>query len=345
VIAVVKADAYGHGAVQVARRLVEAGCPRLAVLTLEEAAALRGAGIAVPILLLGGIHAADEAREMAELRLTPALQHAGQLEMLAGVAGERLRPIPVHLEVDTGMRRMGLPPDSAMELLEEIQGQPGLFMEGIYTHFACADEEDLGASHEQLAQFAGFLAAARARGIIPSLIHVANSAGLLAGAALAGSMPEGVNAVRPGLMLYGGCPSPHLEARLSPVMTLHSRVVQVRRVSPGQGVGYGWTHRARHFGYLATLPIGYEDGVPWSASNRGCVWLRGRRAAVVGRVSMDFITVDAGEGPVEVGDEAIVFGAGPQGVPSLEEAARAAGTIPYELLVRVGARVPRVSIG
>ncbi len=340
----VKADAYGHGAGAVARRLVAGGCRRLAVVTVDEAARLREAALASPVLLLGGVHDPAEADDAAALRLTVVVHHLVHVRLLRRVAAERQIRIPIHVEVDTGMRRSGVPADAALELLAQIAAEPGLHLEGVFTHLARADEPDLGPTREQLARFRAVLEGAAQRGIRPPLVHVANSAGLLAGAALAGSLPAAVSAARPGLILYGVRPADHLRGELRPVMTLRTQVAQVRRVERGDPVGYGSTWRAPDSGWVATLPIGYADGVPWSASNRGAVWLRGRRAPVVGRVSMDFVTVDAGRGPVEIGDDAVLFGAGP-GAPSVEEAAAAAGTIPYELLVRVGARVPRLVVG
>jgi alanine racemase len=342
VVAVVKADAYGHGALAVAERLVACGCESLAVLTVAEAAILRDAGIAVSILVLGGVYDLAEARAAVEHRLTPVVHGPEHVALLASAAASRPEPVPVHVEMDTGMHRMGVAPDLALELLEQVLTTPSLQIEGLYTHFSCADEEDLGAAREQLRSFSGLLEQAAARGVRPRWVHVANSAGLLAGKPLEEALPAAVNAVRPGLMLYGASPAPHLRADLTPVMTLRTRVVKVRDIHPGSGVGYGWTWRAKSSCRVATLPIGYEDGVPWSASNRAVVWLNSRCAPVIGRVSMDFITVDPGEEPVQIGDEAIVFGQGPAGTPRVEDAARAAGTIPYELLVRVGARVPRV---
>jgi alanine racemase len=345
IIAVVKADAYGHGAGAVARRLVAVGCRRLAVVTVEEATRLREAALAAPILLLGGVHDPAEADDAAALRLTVALHHPGQVRWLGRVAAERQVRVPVHVEVDTGMRRSGVPAGSAVELLTQVAGEPGLHLEGVFTHLARADEPDLEPTREQLRSFTAVLAAAAERGIRPALVHVANSAGLLAGAALGAAPSGGLSAIRPGILLYGVRPAGHLRAELRPVMTLRTHVAQVRRVERGDPVGYGSTWRAPDSGWVATLPIGYADGVPWSASNRGAVWLRGRRAPVVGRVSMDFVTVDAGRGPVEIGDEAILFGAGPEGTPRVEELATAAGTIPWEILVRVGTRVPRVVVG
>jgi len=341
IIAVIKADGYGHGAAPVARALVEAGCHRLAVLTVAEAAELRDAGVRVPILVIGGVHDAAEAGEAIARDLVPVIHHAGHARLLATCAGERGSPVSVHVEVDTGMRRMGVAPDEAPALLETVAADPQLALKGVFSHFARADEPDLAPSLEQIAVFRRVLAAARERGVDPGVVHMANSAGLLAGKDLADALPE-AGAVRPGLMLYGVSPAPHFAAELAPAMVLSSRVVQLRRVRAGEAVGYGATHRAARETIVATLPIGYADGVPVSSSNRGRVLLGGRFAPLVGRVSMDFITIDAGDVRVAIGDEAILFGEGQGARLPVEEAAAAAETIPYELLVRVGARVPRV---
>jgi alanine racemase len=341
VIAVVKADAYGHGAVPVARALLGAGCPRLAVVTVREAAELRGASITAPLLVLGGVHDAPEAEAAVDLAVTPVLHHAGHVALLAGAAAARGRALGVQVEVDTGMRRMGVAPDQALALLEAVAGEPTLSLEGVYTHLARAEEPELRPSLEQLAVFRGVLEAARRRAIATGLVHVANSGGLLAGEALADALPE-ARAVRPGLLLYGVSPAAHLGVELRAAMTLRTRVAQLRRVGVGEAVGYSALFRAPRATRVATLPIGYADGVPVSASNRGAVLIRGRRMPIAGRVSMDFVGVDVGDEPVEIGDEAILFGEGQGTRLPVEEAAEAAGTISYELLVRVGSRVPRV---
>jgi alanine racemase len=339
VIAVVKADAYGHGAVPVARTLVSAGCRRLAVANLSEAAVLREAGVALPILVLAGVTA--EAEEALALGVTPVVHHGGQLEAAARAARARGRRWPVQVEVDTGMRRMGVAPEEAAALLEAVAREPALQLEGVYTHFARADETDLGPSLEQLSIFRGVLREARSRGVEPGLVHAAQSAGLLAGGRLDDALP-GAGAVRTGLLLYGVRPAPHLGAGLAPAMTLSARVVHVRRLRSGDAVGYAALWRAGGGTRIATLSLGYADGLPIAASNRGHVWLRGRRLPLVGRVSMDYVAVDAGDTPVEIGDEAIVFGVGAGAALPVEDAAAAAQTLAYELLVRVGARVPRV---
>ncbi len=227
------------------------------------------------------------------------------------------------------------------ELLEAIVREPALHLGGVYSHLARADEPDLTPSLEQVRALGELLARARERGLDPGLIHVVNSAGLLVGKPLIEALPEQA-AARPGVMLYGVRPAPHFGVDLQPAMTLATKVVQLRSVKAGDPVGYGAEFRAPRDTRIATLPIGYEDGVPISAGGRGCVLIGGRRMPIAGRVSMDFITIDVGDAPIEIGADAIVFG-GSQGgaVLTVEEAVTAAQTIPYELLVRVGKRVRR----
>lgn len=340
-IAVVKADAYGHGAVPLARAFLGAGCERLAVVTVSEACELRDSDVRAPILLLGGIHGADEAGAAVALDLVPVVQDPGQLALLgaaARLAGRR-QTVPVQVELDTGMARMGVPAELAPEFLGRIAAQEELCLQGLFTHLACADEPDLAPSLEQLRRFSEVLDAAGRNGIRAPELHVANSAGLLAGTTLAAALPEGISAARPGLMLYGVQPAPHLEAPLRPVMTLRTQIVAVRSVAAGAPVGYGASWCAPEAGSIGTLPVGYADGVPWSLANRGEVVHRGRRLPLVGRISMDYVTVFCSAGPLTVGDDVILFGG--DGL-SVEEQAAAAGTIPYELLVRVGERVPRI---
>ncbi len=340
-IAVVKADAYGHGAPRVSQALAEAGCRQFAVTTVAEGAELRDAGLREPILVLGGACEAEEPEAAAALDLTPAVFHAAQLAPLAAAARARERPLGVQVEVDTGMRRIGVPPEDALELLEAIARESALRLEGVYSHLARADEPDLTPSLEQLRQLSELLERACDRGIEPGLVHVVNSAGLLAGAALLEPLPA-QDAARPGLMLYGARPAPHFAVDLQPAMRLETKVVQLRAAKQGDPVGYGAEFRAPRDTRIATLPLGYEDGVPISAGGRGCVLIGGRRLPIAGRVSMDFIAIDVGDAPVEIGAEAILFGGAQGGATlSVEEAAAAANTIAYELLVRVGRRVPR----
>jgi len=340
-IAVVKADAYGHGAARVSQALVEAGCRWFAVATVAEGVELRDAGIREPILVLGGVFDAEESEAAVGLDLTPAVFHPGQIGLLTAAARKLPQPFDVHVAVDTGMRRTGVAREDAMALLEAVVRAPALHLGGVFSHLARADEPDLTPSLEQIRAFGELLAQARERGLDPGLVHIVHSAGLLAGKALLEPLPEQA-AARPGVMLYGVRPAAHFEVDLRPAMTLATKVVQLRSAKAGDPVGYGAEYRAPRATRIATLPIGYDDGVPISTSGRGCVLIGGRRRPIAGRVSMDFITVDVGDAPVEIGAEAIVFG-GAQGAAVLrvEEAAEAAQTIPYELLVRVGRRVPK----
>lgn len=341
-IAVVKADAYGHGAEAVVRRLARAGCELFAVALVAEAAALRRAGLDVPLLVLGGVGGPAEARAALALATQPVVHGAEQADWLEAAARGLGVRASVHVEVDTGMRRLGVTADAAPALLARIAASPALRLAGVATHFACADEVDPAPSRAQLEAFRAVLVAARAAGVDPGRVHVANSAGVLA-AAGAGLLAG--DAVRPGLALYGVAPGPGApDPGLRPVMTLRTEVAAVRAVVAGDPVGYGHGWRAPRSGWLATLPIGYADGVPWAAAGRGEVAIGGRRRPLAGRVSMDCITVWTGEAPARIGEEAIVFGAG-EAVARVEEWAAAAGTIPYELLVRVGARVPRIVRG
>ena len=341
--AVIKADAYGHGAVRVARTLEASGCERFAVLDVQEAARLDDAGVRGRLLVLGGVHDPGEAAEAVARRFVPVLHDAAGLAHVASAARAAGVRAAVEVEVDTGMRRMGIPAEVALELLAAVAAEPALALEGTFTHLAQADEADLAPSLVQLAAFRDLLARARDRGVAPGRVHFANSAGLLAGTPLAGALPE-ATAVRPGLLLYGARPAPHLTGALRPAMTLATRVVQVRAVRRGEAVGYNARFRAEGDTRIATLAVGYADGVPVATSGRGEVLIRGRRFAIAGRVSMDYVGVDAGDAPVTPGDAALFFGTCADGSLPVEEAAASAGTISYELLVRVGSRVPRVYV-
>ena len=245
---------------------------------------------------------------------------------------------------------MGVPSRIAVAFLERLRSSAHLELEGVFTHLARADEADLQPSLEQIERFRALLLEAREKGIEPPLVHADNSAALMCGDPLRQALPE-ATAVRPGLMLYGVRPAPHLEGKLQPVMTLRASVLAVRDVQAGGGVGYGASWRAPASGTrVATLSVGYADGVPWTTANRGHVWLDGARRSIVGRVSMDSVAVDlGGDSRVSLGDEAVLFGAvdadrETASLMSVEAAAHNAGTLHYELLVRVGARVPRVVV-
>jgi alanine racemase len=348
VIAVVKADGYGHGAVTVARTLASAGVGALATWSVGEAAVLRDTGIAVPLLVLSGVRDAAEADEVVARGFSAVVHDADGPAMLAAAARRagRMRA-SVHVEVDTGMRRMGVPFADAAPFIAEIARDSALALEGVMTHLARADESDLTPTREQLRQFAELVGALRQQGVDPGSVHAANSAALVAQDALEGQGPA-QDAVRPGIMLYGAQPSSQRTASLRPVMSLRAPVVAVRRVRRGDAVGYAALYRAPADTTIATVALGYADGVPIASSGRGSVWLAGARRPIAGRVSMDYLGVDVGDAPVRVGDVAVVFGCEAAGGPAVlpvEEAAQCAGTLPYELLVRVGGRVRREMCG
>jgi alanine racemase len=364
VLAVVKADAYGHGAEPVARTLLQEGVGRLAVVSVAEGAKLRRAGIMAPILLLGGLDDGASAERAVKWGLTPVLHDLRGLELARRFARPD-SPLSVEVEIDTGMRRMGLAREGAAAFLDRVRATPQLVLSGLFSHLACADAIDPEPSRAQWAQLSDVVDAYVARGAVRPSVHMANSAGLLRlpelegkgagdGDARAGDprSPLVTQAVRPGLMLFGVSPfmgpgavvGRSAEAlELEPVMTLAARVVSTRRVARGEAVGYGATWRAARATTVATLPLGYADGIPRSAATGGGrVFLAGAMRPIVGRASMDYIGVEVADAPVEVGDVATVFGRTPEGLRiPVEEFASAAGTLGYEILVGIGARVPR----
>lgn len=351
VIAVVKADAYGHGAEVVARTLAAAHVRRLAVVSVDEAVALREAGLVAPqILILSGLQSSEQAREVAARGLSPVIHDLRGCELAEAAARKLGAPLGVQVEVDTGMSRMGVGIEAAPELLERIHASRELDLDGVFTHLARADEPDPAPSLEQLASFRELLKQLAGRGIEPGCIHAVNSAGLLAGKTLADALPE-ATAVRPGLMLYGVRPAAHFEAPLRAVMQLEARIVRVETVPAGTPVGYGATYRAPAPTRIATLALGYADGVACTSAGKAEVWIAGRRRKLAGRVSMDYVGVDLGpdrdDDPVRIGDPAILFGNAGRDADGIavEEVAAWSNTIPYEPLVRVGERVERRPFG
>lgn len=345
VIGVVKANAYGHGAEAIARGLMAEGVARLAVVSVGEGAALRRAGIAAPILLLGGFDDAANAERALKWGLTPVLHDRRGFE-IARRLGRSDSPLSVEVEIDTGMRRMGIEEEAAPGLLAQIAETPQLSLSAVFTHLARADEPELEESREQATKLAGIQRALSAERGRPIASHLANSAGLLRREDIEIEETGLVTrAVRPGLMLYGVSPFTDQSAEaldLEPVMTLAAQVVSLRRISKGESVGYGGEWRADRATLIATLPLGYADGIPRSAMAGGEVFLAGAMRPIVGRVSMDYLGVDVGEARVEVGQLATIFGRTPEGrrVP-VEHLAAACGTIGYEILVGVGERVTR----
>lgn len=327
VMAVVKADGYGHGAVRVARQAIEAGAAWLGVATLEEGLELRRAGIDAPVLVLGSVAADDVGEAMRhDLGLTIASSDA-----LSAFPRARRR-VRLHLKIDTGMTRLGVTVDEVPSVLNRLT-RAGLRLEGVYTHLASADEPDHAFTREQLNRFDAVLPQVRAQ--FPQVIvHAANSAAAL------GHPRSRYDLVRVGLAMYGLYPERRIASQVTliPAMRLLSRVVRTVRVNPGTTVGYGATYRTLRPTTIATVACGYADGYPRLAGLNGEVLLNGARVHIAGRVSMDHLTIDAGDQPVHAGDMVELFGRG----LSVDEVAEWAHTISYEVVCGVGSRVPRV---
>lgn len=339
VMAVVKADAYGHGAVPVARAAVEAGAAWLGVALVEEGVELREAGLEAPVVVLSE-PPPDAVGEVVAHRLTPVVYSPAGIE---AVAAEVRRagvphPFPVHLKVDTGMHRVGCPPADAAAVAEKIAGTGSLRLEGCCTHFALADEPDEPFTGEQITTFDQTLEALTRRGLNPPVVHAANSAALI-------SFPRArYDLVRTGITVYGLAPSPAFDGVLDlrPAMSLRSRVVHVQELDAGERVSYGLRYALTRRGRVATVPVGYADGVPRNLGERGGeVLLGGRRCPIGGTVTMDHLMVDAGDAEVAVGDEVVLIGRQGDQEITAAEWARLTGTISYEIVCRIGARVPR----
>jgi len=342
VYAVVKANAYGHGAVAVARAALEAGADALAVAAVDEGEELRRAGIAAPILVLGHTPASDAARVVTH-RLEPAVGGPELVEALSAVARADGAEVPVHLEVETGFGRHGLLPDAAVQLAERARALPGIRVRALFTHFATADEDEQEFTHGQyevLAEVARRLPWVGER-------HCSASASVLRRPWAEGGRPLALDAVRVGISLYGYRPGAGCgpDADLRPVLSLRSRVARVADLAPGGSVGYGRTWVARRPSRIALVMAGYADGYRRSLGNQAHAVVRGRRAPVIGRVSMDMIVLDVTEIPgVLPGDVATLLGADGAERVDADELAGLAGTISYEVLAGISARVPRLYV-
>lgn len=338
IMAVVKADAYGHGAAETARAALEAGASKLAVAMPEEGVQLRQAGLEAPILVFG--YSPPKLVDLfLEYRLTPTLFDLDTAKAYSECLVRRGERISVHIEVDTGIGRVGAPFVNALDFIESAAAMPGINLEGLFTHFAAADEADRAFTDFQLSCFRRILDECAKRGLPIPLRHAANSAAAIA-------YPKAwYDMIRLGISLYGCYPlsGPQgAEIDLRPALSLKSRIIFLKEVPPGTPIGYGCTYRTTGQALIATVPIGYADGFARRFSNSARVLVRGEFAPVVGRVSMDQITIDVTGVPgVARGDEVVIYGRQGNHRITVEEAAEAIGTISYELLCAVGKRVPR----
>jgi alanine racemase len=351
VIAVVKANAYGHGAVQVARALENAGADLLACADIEEGAALRSSGVRAEILVFGALSVSD-LEGLFDCRLTPTISTPSAARAVQAAAARHRQRLRYHLKIDTGMNRLGFRHDNLRRTLPELFASENLELEAVYTHFATADDPASPLLAEQRTRFENAVTfirsadcerlAGSARSAGSAYLHAANSAALLRDSRV------WYDRVRPGLLLYGLVPAP-LASTLSlvPAVSLASRVVAVKGVRVGEAVGYGARFTADRPTTIAIVPAGYADGLDLRLAGRGAVLIRGRRAPIVGSVCMDMLMADVTGGDVSPGDEVMIIGS--QKMPNggvdridVREMAAAIGTIPYEILCRIGSRIERV---
>lgn len=341
VLATVKADAYGHGAVPVARTALEAGARWLGVAFVEEGLELREAGIDAPILLLSEPPPAAAATVVAH-RLTPFVYSPSGIAALGDAASTSGTRVPVHLKVDTGMHRVGCAPDDAVALAELVAAHDGLFLEGLATHLAVADEPEVGYTEAQLDAFDDVVAKVTEAVGRPPIVHVANSAGALA-------FPRArFDLVRVGITMYGIPPAPEIGDALGlrPALALHARVSFVKDLPAGARVSYGLRYELGRGARIATVPVGYADGVPRGLGARGgAVLVGGRRCPIAGTVTMDQLLVDVGDADVQADDEVVLIGTQGDEVIGAGEWAQRLDTIAYEVVTRLGGRLPRYHVG
>ena len=346
VMAVVKADAYGHGAVAVANCLAGCGTDWFGVASVEEAVDLRAAGITQPILLLGGLYMSDPA-DLVNFQLTPSVSSTARLDTYAACARRHGPPIEFHLKVDTGLGRLGLPPDRVAAFLEHYRTLEGVRLTGLFTHLASAEDRVATQTQQQGERFRAALAQVTAAGIELAFAHVSNSGALLTGR----EFPE--NMVRIGGLLYG-CSMPLVVPpdeelpflpEFEPALAFKSRVVYLKDFPSGTPLGYGEAFHTRRPSRIATVPVGYADGLNRALSNRGYAIVRDRLARLVGSISMDLSLLDVTDIPgVSVGDEIMLLGQSEHASLTALDIAQMLNTVPYEVLCLIGKRVPRLYV-
>ncbi len=337
ILAVVKADAYGHGMLRVSAALWEEGVRFFGVATIDEALVLRKSLPKAAILVLGCFHP-TQLKDYISKKITPTISGMEDA-MLLSRALKSIRKFPVHVKIDTGMGRLGLPYQQAGDFFKKIQSLPGITIEGVYTHFSSADDESVTPTHTQLKIFEDCLKKIRALGVKPKYIHAANSMGVLR------FKEAHFNLVRPGLVLYGLKSSPRakLPNGIRPILSWRARISFLKKFTCGQTVSYGRTHKILKNTLIATLPVGYSHGYRVAFSNRASVIVRKKRCPVVGRVTMDQILVDVGRisGVKRWEGVALIGGRGAQAITA-QDLAGLAGTIPYEIVCGIHSRVPRI---
>ncbi|GAB6139054.1 alanine racemase [Halanaerobaculum tunisiense] len=337
---VVKADGYGHGAIEVAKTALQSGADRLAVAILDEAIKLKKAGFEVPILVLGWTPQ-EAAEQVVKHNIITTVYNYENVSNLAKKAVELNKKVKVHVKVDTGMGRIGLQPDEAINFISKIKELPNLIIEGIYTHFSVADEEDKTYTYQQLNKFKKVISDLKKKGIEIPIKHCANSAAFL-------DIPETYfDMVRTGIITYGLWPSDEVnkELDLKPGLRLKARVAHVKEVPPGTDISYGRTYTTKKNTKIATVPLGYDDGYCRLLSSNSYVLVNGEKAPVIGNICMDQFMIDVSEvGAVKVGDEVVLIGKSGNEEITATELANRIGTINYEVVCMVSKRIPRVYI-
>lgn len=329
----VKADAYGHGLIPVAKKLVACGIDYLGVASIDEGIKLRQAAVKAPILILGIILKKDIA-PLFKYRLTPTVSSEDFARALNKMAAKH-KPLDIHIKVDTGMGRIGVLYPEALDFIQKVRRLKSLHIEGLFTHLACADiNRDF--TLYQLDNFNCLAKKIERLGIKIPLIHAANSLGVV------NYQESHFNLVRPGLVIYGLYPDDDRDIGLKPVLSLKTRVVYIKEVPQGYGISYGHTYITKDKTRIAVLPLGYGDGYPRNLSNLSSVLIGGERFKISGRVCMDQIMVDIGKARVLVGDEAVLIGCQGKNKITAEELAKLSGTIPYEIVCGLGSRIPRI---
>jgi alanine racemase len=334
ILVTVKADAYGHGLIEVAKRLASCGVDYLGVASIDEGIKLREAGVTLPILLLGLI-LQEDIRPLFTYRLIPTVCDRQMAAALNRQAARLKQKIAVHIKVDTGMGRIGVLLKEALGLVCDISKLKNIQIQGIFTHFPLADS-DRKFTNRQIDSFNQLIGDLKNSGIKIPLVHAANSIGLIDHA------HSHFNMVRPGLVIYGLHPKKNLGLNLKPVLSLKTRIVFVKKIGAGVGISYGLTYRTKRAGYIVTLPIGYGDGYPRNLSNLARVLIGGRRFRISGRICMDQIMVDVGNYQPKVGQEVVLIGKQGKQQISAEELAELSGTISYEIVCGLGNRIPRI---
>lgn len=353
-MAVVKADGYGHGAIEVARQALKSGAQNLGVARINEAVQLREAGLQAPILIFG-YTLPDLAQTLIRYDLTQTVYSFAAANSLSELAARHSKKIKVHIKVDSGMGRLGLmlntpsagnplhrPPLNPIKEVLSISRLPGLMVEGIFTHFATADSADKSYANRQLEGFLDFVNRLRRAGLTPPIKHAANSGALI-------DMPDShLDMVRPGIATYGLYPSDEVNkshVNLKPVMTLKSQIIHLKKVPAGFNISYGITHQTKKPTTIATVAVGYADGFRRLLSNRGHMLVHGQKVPIVGRICMDLTMLDVGNVPgVAIEDEVVVFGRDGNETITADEVASSLNTINYEIVSAITGRVARVYV-